>query len=194
MRCPTDEVKHMGILIGLAGAVSLLIVWVVAIYNRLVRLSILVNNAWSDVDVQLKRRHDLIPNIIEAVKGYMSYERATLERVVQARSQAATSSMPEQRAQAEGLLTAALRQLFALAEAYPELKASQSFLDLQTQLSEVEEQIQLARRYYNAVVRDYNAATRVFPSNIIAALFGFRERPFFALPDEREREVPKVQW
>ncbi|MCS7252534.1 MAG: LemA family protein [Armatimonadota bacterium] len=180
--------------IALVGILFLLVFWVVFVYNRLVRLSMLVNNAWSDVEVQLKRRHDLIPNIIEAVKGYMSYERATLENVVRVRSQAASSSTPDQRAQAEGLLTAALRQLFALAEAYPDLKANQSFLDLQAQLSEVEEQIQLARRYYNAVVRDYNTATRVFPSNIVAALLGFKERPFFELPDEREREVPQVRF
>lgn len=184
----------MSITIALVGILFLLVFWVVFVYNRLVRLSMLVNNAWSDVEVQLKRRHDLIPNIIEAVKGYMSYERATLENVVRVRSQAASSSTPDQRAQAEGLLTAALRQLFALAEAYPDLKANQSFLDLQAQLSEVEEQIQLARRYYNAVVRDYNTATRVFPSNIVAALLGFKERPFFELPDEREREVPQVRF
>jgi len=176
------------------GVLFVLAAFVVVAYNRLVRLSMLVDNAWSDVDVQLKRRHDLIPNIIEAVKGYMSYERATLERVVQARGQAISSSTPDQRAQAEGLLTAALRQLFALAEAYPDLKANQSFLDLQAQLSEIEEQIQLARRYYNAVVRDYNTATRTFPSNIVAALFGFRERRFFELPDVHEREVPQVRF
>lgn len=182
----------MNTLIVLCGVLFAVVVFVVAVYNKLVRLSVLVNNAWSDVDVQLKRRHDLIPNIIEAVKGYMGYERATLESVVQMRNQAVSSSTPDQRAQAEGLLTAALRQLFALAEAYPDLKANQSFLDLQAQLSEIEEQIQLARRYYNATVRDYNTATRVFPSNIVAALFGFRERPFFELSDERE--VPQVRF
>lgn len=176
------------------GVLFVAAVFVIAVYNKLVRLSVLVNNAWSDVDVQLKRRHDLIPNIIEAVKGYMGYERATLESVVQARNQAISSSTPNQRAQAEGMLTAALRQLFALAEAYPDLKASQSFLDLQAQLSEIEEQIQLARRYYNATVRDYNTTIRMFPSNIVAALFGFKERPFFELPDEREREVPQVRF
>lgn len=175
------------------GVVVLIVLWGIATYNKLVRMRFQVDNAWSDVDVQLKRRHDLIPNIVETVKGYAAHERQTLEQVIEARSRAATSTSPAERAQAENMLTAALRQLFALAEAYPDLKANQNFLQLQATLNEIEEQIQLARRYYNAVVRDYNARTQMFPSSIIASMFGFRERDFFQI-EEGEREPVQVRF
>lgn len=175
------------------GVVVLIVLWGIVTYNKLVRLRFQVDNAWSDVDVQLKRRHDLIPNIVETVKGYAAHERQTLEQVIEARSRAATSTSPAERAQAENMLTAALRQLFALAEAYPDLKANQNFLQLQATLNEIEEQIQLARRYYNAVVRDYNARTQMFPSNIVASMFDFRERDFFHIGEE-EREPVRVRF
>ncbi len=174
-------------------ALVLLVVWGIAIYNRLVRLMVLTDNAWSDVDVQLKRRHDLVPNLVETVKGYAAHERQTLEAVIKARNAAVAASDPQQRVQAENMLTAALRQLFALAEAYPELKANENFLALQRELSEIEEDIANARRYYNAVVRDYNTRLAVFPDGLIAALCGFQRRYFF-VAEEEAREVPKVRF
>jgi len=166
---------------------------IVGIYNGLVRLRVQADNAWSDIDVQLKRRHDLIPNVVETVKGYAGHERQTLEAVVNARNRAMSAQTPAERGLAEGLLTGALRQLFALAEAYPQLRAVESFTQLQGTLNQIEEAIQNARRYYNAVVRDLNTRIAVFPSNIIAAAFGFTPRQFFEMP-EAEREVPKVEF
>lgn len=167
---------------------------VVAMYNALVRLRVRADNAWADIDVQLKRRWDLIPNLVETVKGYASHERGTLEAVVEARNQAMSATGPAERAAAEGALSGALRQLFALSEAYPDLKAVESFTDLQGRLSEIETAVQNARRYYNAVVRDYNTKTQVFPTNLLAGMFGFTGREFFSLDDESQREGPKVSF
>ena len=168
---------------------------VIGIYNGLVRLNVQAANAWSDIDVQLKRRHDLIPNVVETVKGYASHERNTLEAVVNARNKAVSvqSAGPAERGQAEGALTSALRGLFALAEAYPQLRAAENFGQLQSTLAQIEDAVQNARRYYNAVVRDLNTRIQQFPSNIIAGMFGFRNREFFEVPDA-ERETPKVKF
>lgn len=185
--------KHMMFLGIVLVLLVLLIIWGIVSYNRLVGLSALTENAWSDVDVQLKRRHDLVPNLVETVKGYAAHERQTLEAVVNARNAAIAAPNPEQRVQAENMLTAALRQLFALAEAYPDLKANQNFLSLQEELSAIEEDIANARRYYNAVVRDYNTRLGIIPDGFIAALCGFQRRYFFAA-EEEEREAPKVKF
>ena len=173
---------------------GVLIVAVIAIYNSLVRLRVQADNAWADIDVQLKRRYDLIPNLVETVKGYAGHEKGTLEAVVNARSRAMGAQGPAEKAQAEGMLTAALRQLFALAEAYPQLRAVESFTQLQNTLNQIEEAVQNARRYYNAVVRDFNTRIAVFPSNLIAGLFGFTAREFFELTDAAQREAPKVSF
>ncbi|MBE3133328.1 MAG: LemA family protein [Acidobacteria bacterium] len=165
---------------------------VVIIYNSLVRLRVLSDNAWADIDVQLKRRHDLVPNLVEAVKGAAAYERGTLDAVVAARSRAMTAQGPAARGEAEGALASALGQVFALAEAYPQLRAVESFGQLQTTLSQIEDAIQNARRYYNAVVRDLNTRIQQFPSNLVAGLFGFSPREFFQLDADRERAVPTV--
>jgi LemA protein len=168
--------------------------WVMSSYNGLVRLKVQAESAWADIDVQLKRRHDLIPNLVETVKGYAGHEKQTLEGVVAARNRAITAQGPAAKAEAEGMLSGALRQLFALSEAYPQLRAVETFSDLQQKLNALEETIQNARRYYNAVVRDYNTDIEQFPSNIIAGMFNFKEREFFELKDEAERAVPKVSF
>lgn len=173
----------------------ILVVVFIALYNKLVMLRNRSDNAWADIDVQLRRRYDLIPNLVETVKGYAGHEKTTLENVVKARQQAVQvvgdfSKMP----QAENMLTQALRQLFAVAEAYPDLKANQNFLDLQGQLSRVEEVLSEARRYYNAVVRDLNTAIDVVPTNLVAMLFGFKKREYFELEDDTARQAPKVSF
>ena len=169
------------------------VIWGVMAYNGLVRLRERVDGSWSDIDVQLKRRYDLIPNLVETVKGYASHEKDTLEAVINARNQAMNASGPAAQGQAENMLTGALKSLFALSEAYPELQAAGGFRDLQGQLSEIEEQVSQARRYYNAVVRDYNTKNKSIPTNIIANMGGFRDREFFEM-DEGEREAPKVDF
>jgi LemA protein len=163
------------------------------IYNGLVQLKVRAESAWSDIDVQLKRRHDLVPNLVETVKGYASHERGTLESVVEARSRAMSAQGPASRAEAENMLTGALKSLFALAEAYPQLRAAENFGQLQQQLAGIEDAIQNARRYYNAVVRDLNTKIQQFPSNLVARTFGFREREFFEI-DDGERAVPRVSF
>ncbi len=165
----------------------------IVIYNSLVKMRVQVDGAWADIDVQLKRRHDLIPNIVETVKGYAGHERDTLEAVVNARSAAMGAQGPVQQAQAENMLTGALKSLFALSEAYPDLKAADNFKDLQGTLKELETGIQQARRYYNAVVRDYNTKIGQVPSNLIAKAFNFSSREFFEI-DEGEEEVPTVSF
>ncbi len=171
-----------------------LAVLVVSLYNALVRLRNASESAWSDVDVQLKRRYELIPNLVETVKGYATHEKATFDQVVKARSQAMQASGPEAKSAAEGGLTATLRSLFALAEAYPELRANQNFLALQGELSGLEEAIQNARRYYNAVVRDLNTRCESFPSNLVAGSFGFSKKEYFELDDAAERKAPQVSF
>ncbi len=176
-------------------AVLALLIWfAIATYNRLVGLSQRSGEAWSDIDVQLKRRTDLVPNLVETVRGYAAHERKTFEEVTRWRSAALTAGSPEARAEAENQLTRALRNLFAVAEAYPELKASQNFRELQASLGEIEEAVQNARRYYNAVVRDLNTAVESFPSNFVATTFQFKKRPFFELERPEDRQVPRVSF
>ncbi len=175
------------------GVIALIVLFYVYYYNRFVKLKNTIDNAWSDIDVQLKRRYDLIPNLVETVKGYAKHERETFEKVTQARSMAMRATTPGEKALSENMLTDALKSLFALAENYPELKANQNFLQLQSTLSEIEDQIQLARRYYNAVVRDYNIMCESFPSVLIANQFHFTKREYFEIP-ESERENVKVRF
>src|ERR1051325_8242671 len=158
--------------------IAVLALAIIVIYNGLVRLKVQCDNAWSDIDVQLKRRYDLIPNLVETVKGYAAHEKGTLEGVVQARNAAMSAQGPAAKAGAENMLTSALRQVFALAEAYPQLRAVESFTQLQNTLNQLEDSIQNARRYYNAVVRDFNTKIMEFPSNIIAGMFNFKTREF----------------
>jgi LemA protein len=172
---------------------AVVVVVTVVIYNGLVKLREQLQAAWADIDVQLKRRYDLIPNLVETVKGYASHEREALEAVVRARSSAMTAQGPAEKGHAEGMLTGALKSLFALAEAYPELKAAGGFRDLQATLADLEDSIQNARRYYNAVVRDFNTKVQQVPSNLVARTFGFRQAEFFEVP-ESETVVPRVDF
>ncbi|MBI3989740.1 MAG: LemA family protein [candidate division NC10 bacterium] len=176
------------------GVLVLLVGGVILLYNGLVRLRVRSDEAWSDIDAQLKRRYDLIPNLVETVKGYASHERGLFEKVAELRSRAMGTPGPREKGAVEGELTQALRTLFAVAENYPQLRASENFLQLQQNLAEVEEQIQLSRRYYNAVVRDLNTRIRVFPSNLIASWFDFKERDFFELEAPEERRPVRVQF
>jgi LemA protein len=166
--------------------------WVAALFNGLIHLRNTGNNAWSDVDVHLKKRHDLVPNLVETVKGYAKHESDTLERVVLARNQAASATSTEARGEAEDALTRSLRGLFAIVEAYPDLKANEGFLGLQRDLSRIEDDIANARRYYNAVVRDFNTRQEVFPANLLAGVFGFETRSFFQA-EAGERSAPSVE-
>jgi LemA protein len=170
------------------------ILFAVIAYNRLVGLRRRSEAAWSDIDVQLKRRTDLVPNLVETVKGYAVHERTTLDQVIRARGAAVAAANPDARAQAENQLTGALRQLFALAESYPELKANTNFQALQHSLSQIEEAVQDARRYYNAVVRDLNTAIDSFPSNLVASFFRFLPRHYFELDRPEDRQVPRVSF
>ncbi|MGI9627009.1 MAG: LemA family protein [Longimicrobiales bacterium] len=166
----------------------------VVMYNSLVKLRTQVDGAWADVDVQLKRRYDLIPNLVETVKGYASHEKETLDAVIQARSAAMGAQTPGAKAGAEGMLAGALKSLFALSEAYPDLKAQSSFQELQASLQEVETSVSRSRQYYNAVVRDYNTKTQQVPTNIIANAFRFVQREFFEVEEDAVREAPKVSF
>jgi LemA protein len=181
-------------ILGLLVLVVLLVIFVIGMYNSLVRLRVQCDNAWSDIDVQLKRRYDLIPNLVETVKGYASHEKGTLEGVVAARNQAMNTQGPAAKADAENVLTSALRQVFALAEAYPQLRAVESFTQLQNTLNQVEDSIQNARRYYNAVVRDLNTKIVQFPSSVIAGMFNITPRQFFEVSAPAERDAPKVSF
>jgi LemA protein len=177
--------------------IALVVVFVIGLYNRLVTLRQRVREAWADIDVQLKRRWDLIPNLIETVKGYAAHERGTFEAVTKARSEAmaaAQTGSPEQRAQAENALGAALLNLRAIAEAYPQLQAVQEFKDLSENLTATEDKIAFARRFYNGNVRDYNTAIQTVPTNILAGMFGFTAEQYFELTDPTQREVPKVSF
>ena len=175
-------------------AVAVVALAIVFIYNGLVRLRVQCENAWADIDVQLKRRYDLIPNLVETVKGYASHEKDTLEGVITARNRAMTAQGPHAKGEAEGMLAGALRQLFALAEAYPQLRAVESFTQLQGSLQQIEEALQNARRYYNAVVRDFNTRIHQIPSNFVASLCSFKEREFFEVNAAAEREAPRVSF
>jgi len=175
----------------LIAVIALIVIWSIAAYNKFVRLMTRSEEAWSDIDVQLKRRYDLIPNLIETVKGYMNHERQTLEAVTQARTAAMGAGNPHEQAEAENMLTGALKSLFAVSESYPDLKANENFLELQRELTDTENKIQAARRFYNTNVRDLNIATESFPTNIIANMFNFDKREFFELAeDEQEAKDP----
>ena len=174
--------------------VTLIVIWFIYIYNQFIRLITRSKEAWSDIEVQMKRRYDLIPNLIETVKGYAAHEKNTLEAVIQARNSAMGASTPDQHAKAENALSGTLRSLFALGEAYPDLKANQNFLELQRELTDTEDKIQAARRFYNTNVRDLNIATEVFPSNIVAKTFNFSKMEFFDLDNEAAREPVKVSF
>jgi LemA protein len=163
-------------------------------YNSLVKLRVGADSAWSDIDVQLKRRHDLIPNLVETVKGYAAHEKDTFENIAKFRSMAMQATGPADKAVAEGQLTGALKSLFAVAENYPQLQASTQFTALQASLNEVEDNIQNARRYYNAVVRDFNTKVQSFPTNILAGMFGFSVRQFFQVDDAADRENVAVKF
>ncbi|MFH1744759.1 MAG: LemA family protein [bacterium] len=181
----------------LLAVIVVIIAAVIGMYNSLIRLKNRVQEAWSDIDVQLKRRYDLIPNLIETVKGYAAHESGTLEKVVQARNaamQAQSGGTAEARASAENALSATLKTIFALSESYPDLKANQNFLELQRELSDTENKIQASRRFYNGNVRDFNTKLEVFPTNIIAGMLGFKKRDFFETKDEKEREVVQVKF
>ena len=170
------------------------LVFLAVMYNSLVGLRVRADSAWSDIDVQLKRRHDLIPNLVETVKGYAGHEKSTFENVTKYRSMAMQATGPAERAQAEGQLTMALKSLFAVAENYPQLRASENFSSLQKSLAEIEDNLQNARRYYNAVVRDLNTTIQSFPSNLVAGMFGFQPRAFFELDAAAERQAPAVKF
>lgn len=173
-------------LIIVLGAGAVLVVWVIFAYNRLVALTNRGEEAWSDIDVQLKRRYDLIPNLVETVKGYITHEAGTLQKVTEARTKAMGAQTVGDHAQAENMLTGALKSLFAVAESYPDLKANTNFVELQRELADTENKIQAARRFYNSVVQDLQNALEQFPSNIIGRSFGFKTREFFALAEGEE--------
>ena len=176
------------------GALVLIALFAVNLYNSLITFKNKVDEAWSDIDTQLKRRYDLIPNIVETVKGYAAHESKTLEAVIAARNSAMSAGTPESKMQAENMLSGTLKSLFALSEAYPDLKANQNFMDLQGTLKEVEEKLQLSRRYYNATVRDFNTKLEVFPNNLFAGLFNITKRAFFEITEPAERENVKVSF
>jgi LemA protein len=176
------------------GVVVVLLLWIMAAYNGMVALREQVRAAWAQIDVVLKRRHDLIPNLVETVKGYATHEKETLERVIAARNQAVSATNPQQASVAEGALTGALRQVFALAESYPDLKANTNFLQLQGELAATENQIGGARQNYNTLVQRYNTKVMSFPTNLMAGPFGFTPQPFFEIQDAGQREAPVVKF
>ncbi len=178
----------------IVAVVVVLLLIVGAMYNGLVKRRNRVDQAWSDIDVQLNRRYDLIPNLVETVKGYAGHERQTLEAVTAARNAGVAAGSPAEAAQADNMLTGALRQLFAVAEAYPDLKANQNFLALQEELTGTEGRIAYARQYYNEAVRDFNTKTQTFPAVVIANMFGFKEREYFELDDAAARGPVKVDF
>ena len=170
------------------------LLWAILIYNGLIQLRVRADGAWSDIGVQLKRRYDLIPNIVEAVKGYAAHEQKVFAQVTEARSQAMQATGPKDKEAAEGMLTGTLKSLFAVAENYPQLRANENFMGLQRSLTEVEEALQGARRYYNAVVRDFNTKLAVFPDQLIARLAHFTPKEFFQLDSAEEAKAPKVSF
>ncbi len=183
----------MTILYIVIGVVVLIILWAIVVFNGFVRLKHRVNEAWSDIDVQLKRRHNLIPNLIETVKGYAKHEKGLFEKVTEARAGAVSAKGVEEKGKAENMLTNTLKTLFAVAENYPDLKANANFLELQRELSDTENKIQAARRFYNGNVRDINIKVEHFPSRIVAGMFSFKKRDFFEI-EEGEKAVPKVKF
>ena len=187
----------MDITIVLVVILVILGLFLITTYNRLITLRQRVREAWSDIEIQLKRRHVLIPNLVETVKGYAAHERGTFDEVTKARADAVAAGatgQPQQMAQAENVLTGALRSLFAVAENYPQLQAVQEFKDLSENLTATEDKIAFARRFYNGNVRDYNTALQTFPTNILASTFGFKAEQYFELADQTDREVPQVKF
>lgn len=174
--------------------IAVVVIWVILAYNRLVTMVNRAKEAWSDIDVQLKRRYDLIPNLVNTVKGYAAHEAGTFDKVTQARAAAMGAQGTAEKAKAENFLSDTLKSLFAVAEAYPDLKANQNFLELQRELSDTENKIQAARRFYNGNVRDLNTSIETFPSNVIANIFGFKIMEFFELEQEEAKEPVKVQF
>ena len=183
----------MAIIIGIVAVVLLILAYFVSTYNTLVRLRNKVKDQWAQIDVVLKNRYDLIPNLVETVKGYAKHEKDTLEAVIAARNSAVSASTPEDEMKADGEVTKALSKLFALAESYPDLKANENFMDLQNNLKEIEEKIRFARQFYNDTVLTYKNKIEMFPSNIVAGIAGFKPEAFFEA-DEASKEVPKVQF
>jgi len=184
----------MTILYIVLGIIALIILWLVLTHNGLVRRQYQVRESWSDIDVQLKRRHDLIPNLVETVKGYMAHERTVFEKVTEARTKAMGANTKKEKLGAENILSGTLKTLFAVSENYPELKANANFLDLQRELADTENKIQSSRRFYNGNVMDYNTKINTFPTNLIAGAFGFKKEEFFGLESESEREPVKVKF
>ena len=180
--------------IAIVTIIVLVVLWVIFSYNSLIRSRNRVKEAWSDIDVQLKRRYDLIPNLVETVKGYASHERETLEKVVQARSAAINAKGVKEQQDAENMLTGALKSIFALSEAYPDLKASQNFAKLQDELTDTENKIQAARRFYNSNVLTFNTKIQQFPTNIMASMFKFGKSDFFEVGSDEERKVVSVKF
>jgi len=178
----------------LVGVIAVVALWFIFTYNGLVRLRNQVKNAWSQIDVQLKRRYDLIPNIVETVKGYAAHEKGTLENVIKARQAGIDAKTVGEQAQAENMITGALRQLFALSEAYPNLKANENFLALQEELASTENKIGFARQYYNDTVKDFNIRQEMFPANLVASMLGFQPAEFFEIEEASQREAPKVKF
>jgi len=172
---------------------AIIVLWAVGMYNGLIRLKNRVDEAWSDIDVQLKRRYDLIPNLINTVKGYATHEKELFEKVTEARTRAMGAGTADDKAQAENALSGTLKSLFAVAENYPDLKANQNFLELQRELTDTEDKIQASRRFYNGNVRDFNTKVEVFPTNIFAGMLHFAKRDFFQA-DETEKENVKVEF
>ena len=182
------------VLLVIGGLALLVIGWLVLTYNGLVRLRNGVRNAWAQIDVQLRRRYDLIPNLVETVKGYAAHEKETFENVVKARQAGIDASNVKEQGQAENMITGALRKLFALSEAYPDLKANQNFLALQEELASTENKIGFARQYYNDSVQTFNTRQQIFPANMVAKMMGFEPRDFFELEEAEMRDVPKVEF
>jgi LemA protein len=178
----------------LLGIIILVTVWLITIYNNLITKQNLTKESWSGIDIQLKRRHDLIPNLLESVKGYMSHEKEVLEEVTALRARSMTANSVTEKANVEGMLTSALSRIMALSENYPDLKANQSFLNLEANLVGIEENIQLARRYYNGAARDFNIKLESFPINFAAKLFNFKTVSYFTLDDVSERTVPTIKF
>ena len=178
------------------GIVVVIVIWAISVYNSLVAMRQRTNQAFADIDVQLKQRHDLIPNLVETVKGYAAHERGTLEAVIQARNAAMAAPGVEQKVAAENMLTGALRQMFALAESYPDLKANQNFQQLQAEITDIENKLAASRRFFNSAVQEYNTGIQQFPAALFAGIFGFSQRPFFDLGENRTQleQAPSVKF
>ncbi len=182
------------ILLIIIAVIVIIALWLVATYNGLIKLRNRTDEAWSDIDVQLKRRHDLIPNLIETVKGYAAHESATFQKVTEARNMAVDAKTPDEHAKAENMLSGTLKSLFAVAENYPELKANENFLKLQDELADTENKVQASRRFYNGNVRDFNTKLQIFPTNLIGNILGFKKYEFFEIEDETQKAVPEVKF